>query len=243
MTLRELDDRLVPAAARLLRRGLAPAPPAAIRTLMGVALAAAMTGSALVAEATDTAPALPAARGVPVVVGPAAGQAVDDYVDEAAARLAQRAATRPEETVPAVVDLVAYQTPAGVRALLRFYSVTAVYLRLGATGSAPEVRTLPVRDLGAELDRAYAALARRVPPAEATALRRSCACVAAVAVTASGRTLAALGTRAGIRVVDPLPVDVAPALVTFRPLLPDAHRRVAGEQPLVPPPPFGPGAR
>lgn len=171
-SLRRLDDRLLPAAARFARRLLgrlraAGAPGGRghrlVRTVRDQPMLAASAALVVLAAVlllavgetggggSSAAPAGPA--GVPHL-GPTPGQSVAGYVLQSSVDLGRNAAAAHGRPMYAVVDLRGYQTPAQASATFAGVEVARVYLRVPAGALPTQVHTIAVRgiaDLAHEL--------------------------------------------------------------------------------------------
>ncbi len=180
MTLRDLDDRVLPGIARGVRRvngrvdrvrervrpvleDVRTDPVEVARRRPHAAVAGAVVlvlllgvGAALSRSGQHSAPAPTSEHSRFAVVGPHRGQQVSDYRHAAAGRLAQLARTHPNTPVLAVVDLRRYLDPAGVRRLTAGLPVLRAYVhvRLPQGDTPVHVVTLSgIDDLAGEVAR------------------------------------------------------------------------------------------
>ncbi len=186
MSLRDLDDRLVPRLARRLRALLDGPRPAArtrpagpLRRLddrltargplrlvrdvpqVGLVVVAAvfLAGSAVaLSERRDDvrSPVSASSR----VLGPELGAPVADYVSAVRQRAAKESQDHPRREHLALVSLSTYQTPQQAQGLLAGLQVQRAYLRV-PVGAASEVLPADVQDLVGDLRLLYAATATR----------------------------------------------------------------------------------
>ncbi len=184
---------------------------------------------------TQSAPGAPgpATGSGSVRLGPDPGEPVAHYLARLPAELPP-----PGSTAPALVQLTAELTPAGVAALVGPLAVDSVVLRV----ALPRVQTaLRFESLAAGVPlatalataheqtrrRAAADAARltgrpgAVAAAESAALvDPSCACVLAFVVEGDRAALVGLATRPGVRAVHAAPPDTSPVELALSPLLP-----------------------
>jgi hypothetical protein len=116
------------------------------------------------ADQNTVGPLTPGATDVPAAaapssgrLGPAAGDAVEDYRRKAATALDAAASSSEQAARVALVSFGAYRTPAEVTTMLSGFTVQRVYLRAARAGE--EAAQLPVSveaDLPADLSKAYA---------------------------------------------------------------------------------------
>jgi hypothetical protein len=232
--LRALDDRVVPVAARTLRRvvdavaaagprGLPPAVPA----LAGAALGVVALAIWLLAT--------------PAPGGPSAGLAPGTSGEPGDAAAVDPAGSAADAPLLAVVHLERHATPAEVPPLLAGTQVRRLYLHAAEAGPPAEVVVLPVqdaepdallpalcaatserrardaRDLTTHLERLPATTAQEQQvlaelreqaaraAAEASAYAGPCATTFAAAVEAPEQALDQLAGRPGVRAVEPVP--------------------------------------
>jgi len=175
-----------------------------------------------------------------VRVGVAPMSSVPDYVGTSRAKLA----ALPAGESYALVAFTTYVAPARLPDILAGTAVAEVVVRVPLPGEQTEIIRVPARqlpgDVTAEMRRVAARKEREVvayrsraaseqnltgaaerAAAEAAALRDGCACVYAALVRADRDALVTLGTRDGVRVVDPAPEVTDPVRTVLLPPLPD----------------------
>jgi hypothetical protein len=175
-----------------------------------------------------------------VRVGVAPMSSIPDYVGTARARLA----ALPAGDSYALVAFTTYVAPARLPELLAGTTTAEVVLRVPLPGEQTEILRVFARQLPGDVTAGMVRVAERKErevlayrsreaseqnltgaaertAAEAAALREGCACVYAALVRAGRDALVTLGTRDGVRVVDPAPEVTDPVRTVLLPPLPD----------------------
>lgn len=161
--LRRLDERLVPAAALVLRRTIgvcgtalrsprgpgaalraARATPTVAVSVLVVAVAAGLIAATTGPGAGRSGPTSSTSAATIASIGPVPGESVTDYLRNAAFRVRHLGETAPGQPTFAVVDLRDYQTPGEAVAILRGVDVARAYVRVPAGAMPTQVHSVPV---------------------------------------------------------------------------------------------------